>query len=289
MRGEDIKMDENNLKEVEENPITTEVKKETKTKKEQSKAGKIIDKIVTTIILLACIGGLIFSLSKLVPWLLANISTNSVVNDVNTIAGTVDIPKDENPGVKFGINFESLLALNPEVVGWIRIPGTTVNYAIVQTDNNDKYLKTSLDGTWNQFGWPFMDFRNTPDFSDKNTVLYGHNIASGWMFADLTYIRNGYLGTDVEIDIYRKDYRLLRYKVCSVYEIEPEPYYITTYFANTKDFSDFANVIVQRSKFSFNQNVGPDDNILTLSTCTADAKRRIVVHAKLISNEEMPR
>ena len=228
-------------------------------------------------------------MSKLFPWLLANVKTNGVVNDINTIAGVGDIPKDENPGVEFGINFESLLAMNPEVVGWIRIPGTTINYAIVQAEDNSKYLKTSLDGTWNQFGWPFMDYRNEANFTDKNTILYGHNIASGWMFADLTYIRNGYLGTDIEVDIYRKDYKLLRYKVFSVYETAPEPYYITTYFGDEELFSTFVNTLAQRSKYNFNQSVGPNDNVLTLSTCTADAKNRIVVHAKLVSIEDMPR
>lgn len=287
MRGEDIKMDEKDLKKVEDNPVTIENKE--KKKKEQSKAGKIIDKIVTGIILIACICGLIYSLSKLFPWLLANVKTNGVVNDINTIAGVGDIPKDENPGVEFGINFESLLAMNPEVVGWIRIPGTTINYAIVQAEDNSKYLKTSLDGTWNQFGWPFMDYRNKANFTDKNTILYGHNIASGWMFADLTYIRNGYLGTDIEVDIYRKDYKLLRYKVFSVYETAPEPYYITTYFGDEELFSTFVNTLAQRSKYNFNQSVGPNDNVLTLSTCTADAKNRIVVHAKLVSIEDMPR
>lgn len=287
MRGEDTKMDEKDLKKVEDNPVTIENKE--KKKKEQSKAGKIIDKIVTGIILIACICGLIYSLSKLFPWLLANVKTNGVVNDINTIAGVGDIPKDENPGVEFGINFESLLAMNPEVVGWIRIPGTTINYAIVQAEDNSKYLKTSLDGTWNQFGWPFMDYRNEANFTDKNTILYGHNIASGWMFADLTYIRNGYLGTDIEVDIYRKDYKLLRYKVFSVYETAPEPYYITTYFGDEELFSTFVNTLAQRSKYNFNQSVGPNDNILTLSTCTADAKNRIVVHAKLVSIEDMPR
>ena len=262
MRGEDTKMDEKDLKKVEDNPVTIENKE--KKKKEQSKAGKIIDKIVTGIILIACICGLIYSLSKLFPWLLANVKTNGVVNDINTIAGVGDIPKDENPGVEFGINFESLLAMNPEVVGWIRIPGTTINYAIVQAEDNSKYLKTSLDGTWNQFGWPFMDYRNEANFTDKNTILYGHNIASGWMFADLTYIRNGYLGTDIEVDIYRKDYKLLRYKVFSVYETAPEPYYITTYFGDEELFSTFVNTLAQRSKYNFNQSVGPNDNVLTL-------------------------
>ncbi len=277
-------MDDKKIEKVEENPVNNK-----KEKKPKSKVAKIIDKVITTIILIACICGLAYSGYMLYHWLIANIETNKVVNDINTVAGVSDIPEDENPGVEFGINFESLLAINPEVIGWIRIPGTSVNYAIVQTDNNSKYLKTSLDGSWNQFGWPFMDHENSADFTDKNTVLYGHNIASGWMFADLTHIFNGYLGTDVEIDIYRKDYRLLTYKVFSAYSTAPESYYITKYFPKDEMFSEFLNTMVSRSRWNFNQTVGPDDKILTLSTCTADAKGRIVIQAKLISNVEMPR
>ena len=142
---------------------------------------------------------------------------------------------------------------------------------------------------WNEFGWPFLDYRNAPDFSDRNTVIYGHNIVSGLMFADVSYIYNGILGTDVEIDIYRKDYRLLRYKVVSSYIVDPELYYTTTSFSSDAQYSEFLNAIMSRSSLKTNQTVGVDDTLITLSTCTSDAKQRIVVHAKLVSNEPMPR
>jgi sortase B len=109
------------------------------------------------------------------------------------------------------------------------------------------------------------------------------------MFADLSYIYNGVLGNDVEIDIYRSDYRLLTYKVFSTYVYDPESYYLTTRFSDDEAYSTYLSTMLSRSVINFNQNVGVDDTIITLSTCTSDAKRRIVVHAKLISNTEMPR
>ena len=108
----------------------------------------------------------------------------------------------ENGTLQF--NIMSGCAYNPDIVGWIRIPGTSVSYSICQATDNNKYLRHSVDLTWNEFGWPFMDYKNASDFTDKNTVIYGHNIVSGLMFADLSYIYNGILGNDVEIDIYRK-------------------------------------------------------------------------------------
>lgn len=211
------------------------------------------------------------------------------MTEINDIAGISDIKEDEDPGAEFGIDFEALTAYNSDIVGWIRIPGTSVSYSLVQAENNNKYLRHSIDLTWNEFGWPFLDYKNSPDFTDKNTVIYGHNITSGLMFADLANIYNGSLGNDVTINIYRKDYRLLTYKVFSTYVYEPESYYLTTQFSNDEAYSTYLSAMMSRSVINFNQTVGVDDTIITLSTCTRDTKNRIVVHAKLVSNTEMPR
>jgi len=279
-------MDEKDLEKIDqETPVEeTEVNE-----KKEKKGSKILDKLISLVILIVCTIGLVYSGKQLLNWLKNNVKSNDVINQVNDIAGVTDIEEDAAPGAEFGINFEALIAYNPDVVGWIRIPGTGVNYSLVQAEDNSKYLRHSIDLTWNEFGWPFLDYKNAPDFTDKNTVLYGHNIVSGLMFADVTNIYNGSLGTDVEIDIYRSDYRLLKYKVFSAYVYDPENYYLTTHFANDEQYSTYLNTMISRSVWNFNQDVSVDDTIITLSTCTSDAKRRIVVHAKLVSNTEMPR
>lgn len=279
-------MDEKDLEKIDqETPVEeTEVNE-----KKEKKGSKILDKLISLVILIVCTIGLVYSGKQLLNWLKNNVKSNDVINQVNDIAGVTDIEEDAAPGAEFGINFEALIAYNPDVVGWIRIPGTGVNYSLVQAEDNSKYLRHSIDLTWNEFGWPFLDYNNAPDFTDKNTVLYGHNIVSGLMFADVTNIYNGSLGTDVEIDIYRSDYRLLKYKVFSAYVYDPENYYLTTHFANDEQYSTYLNTMISRSVWNFNQDVSVDDTIITLSTCTSDAKRRIVVHAKLVSNTEMPR
>ena len=284
-------MEENNLQEQEETRTVRSANADNKEKKpkKEKKPRSVVDTIISIIILCVCIAGLIYSGSKLLTWLKNNITSNKVITQINDIAGVPNIGKDENPGAEFGIDFEALCAYNPDIVGWIRIPGTSVSYSICQATDNNKYLRHSVDLTWNEFGWPFMDYKNASDFTDKNTVIYGHNIVSGLMFADLSYIYNGILGNDVEIDIYRKDYRLLRYKVFSTYIVDPEIYYTTTAFKDNESYSEFLNIIKNRSSLMTNQTVGVEDNVLTLSTCTSDAKRRIVVHAKLVSNEPMPR
>ena len=260
-----------------------------KGKKVKSKSGKIIDKIISIVILIVCICGLIYSGSMLYKWVLNNIKSNDIMNQVNDIAGVPDIDKDEDPGAEFGIDFPGLIAYNPDVVGWIRIPRTSISYSIVQGKSNSTYLRNSIDGSSNEFGWIFMDSGNKPDFTERNTVIYGHNIVSGLMFADLSYIYSGVLGNDVDIQIYRSDYRLLTYKVFSTYICAPESYYLKTNFENDEAYSQYLNTMAGRSVIDFNQTVGVDDKIITLQTCTTDAKSRIIVHAKLVSNVEMPR
>ena len=258
-------------------------------KKQKTKFGKFMDKFISIVILIVCLCGLAYSGNMLYKWILNNVNSNKVINGVNDIAGISDIKDDEDPGAEFGLNFEALLAYNSDIVGWIRIPRTSVSYSLVQSTNNSTYLRRSIDGSYNDFGWPFLDYKNSPDFTDKNTVIYGHNITSGLMFADLANIYNGSLGNDVTINIYRKDYRLLTYKVFSVYVCDPEQYYLNTYFSSNDIYGQYLSTIGSRSIINFNQMVGIDDTIITLSTCTSDSKRRIVVHARLISNTEMPR
>ena len=278
-------MGEKNLDKIDENSVETRKGN----KKEKSKKSKLVDKIISIIILIVCIIGLVISGSMLWKWVQNNIESNKVMTEINDIAGISDIKEDEDPGAEFGIDFEALTAYNSDIVGWIRIPGTSVSYSLVQAENNNKYLRHSIDLTWNEFGWPFLDYKNSSDFTDKNTVIYGHNITSGLMFADLANIYNGSLGNDVTINIYRKDYRLLTYKVFSTYVYEPESYYLTTQFSNDEAYSTYLSAMMSRSVINFNQTVGVDDTIITLSTCTRDTKNRIVVHAKLVSNTEMPR
>ena len=83
------------------------------------------------------------------------------------------------------VDFEALREINPDVVGWIYIEGTSVNYPVVQGRNNSEYLDRLFDGTQNKAGSIFMDYRNEPDLSGRNTILYGHHLQSGAMFHDI--------------------------------------------------------------------------------------------------------
>lgn len=91
------------------------------------------------------------------------------------------------------IDWDALLAINPDTVGWVYVPGTMVNYPIVHTDNNDKYLKTDFYGETNwlaSYGAIFLAAENTADFSDANNIVYGHHMNDGSMFAQFADFRD---------------------------------------------------------------------------------------------------
>lgn len=83
------------------------------------------------------------------------------------------------------VDFAALTAQNPEIVGWIQIPGTAVNYPVCQTGNNDYYLNHSFLGRDDDFGAIFMDYRSSSDLSSRNTVVYGHHLQNGEMLAQV--------------------------------------------------------------------------------------------------------
>ena len=85
------------------------------------------------------------------------------------------------------INFKALQAVNPDVIGWIYSPNTTINYPVVQGDDNAYYLKHLADGTENRNGCPFLDVQNRPDFTDDNSIIYGHHMQNGTMFAGISW------------------------------------------------------------------------------------------------------
>jgi len=95
------------------------------------------------------------------------------------------------PGsVETGIDWAALRAINPNVVGWILIPGTSIDYPIVQTTDNATYLRRTFSGEQNPSGAIFMDRRSVPDFSHPNTIIHGHNMRDGSMFAELMQFRD---------------------------------------------------------------------------------------------------
>ena len=154
-------------------------------------------------------------------------------------------------------------------------------YPVVKGTNNSFYLNHCFDKSNNSAGWIFADYRNKFDNTDKNIVIYGHNIRDGSMFGSMLNILNAKWYENEEntnITLYTENEKCM-YKVFSIYKIENEDYYIKTEFKNDNEFEEFVKNLKKRSIKDFNVDISKDDNILTLSTCANNNKYRIVLHS----------
>ena len=194
------------------------------------------------------------------------------------------IEENENEETEYKVDFEKLKEINNQIVAYLKVKGTKIEYAVVQAKDNNYYLRRNLDKKYNVGGSIFMDYKNKLDGTDKNIVIYGHNIKDGSMFGTLENIleEEWYNNEENYIIDLTTEKEELKYQVFSVYKIENEEYYIDTEFKK-KEFEEFTDTLKNRSIKDFNVDVSVEDSILTLSTCADNNKYRIVLHAKRIS------
>ena len=196
---------------------------------------------------------------------------------------------DDNLYRKYGatsisnINFADLKATNPDVVAWIIVDSTNINYPIVQTGDNDYYLYHDINGVSKISGWTFMDYRNSVSMSDQNTIFYGHNLLNKTAFGSIANIftDNWFYNSSHRI-IVLTEYGRFVYEIFSNYYIDPEVYYLQTNFATNSSYQTFLDTLKGRSIYDYGVELSTSDRIITLSTCTDDNTGRKVVHARLI-------
>ena len=182
------------------------------------------------------------------------------------------------------VNFDDLIKENKDTVGWLIVNNTNIDYPVVQTNNNDYYLKHAFDKSKNNAGWVFADYRNSFYELNKNTVIYAHGRKDKVMFGSLvdTLNKNWYTNIDNQlIQFSTLEYDTM-WQIFSIYKIEKESYYITTDFSSDKSYELYLDTMLSRSIYDFNVDVSTNDKILTLSTCFNDYGVRMVVQAKLV-------
>lgn len=205
------------------------------------------------------------------------------------------------PSVEFpqGMNlkYAYLYAINPELVGWIKIAGTNLDVQVVQSNDNNKYLKTDFYGKKSRYGCPYLDYRNDAKYLSDNNIIYGHHMSDGLMFSNLDKYKTieGY--KESPIIQYDTIYQTYNFKIIAAFISNSLPEddndYVFNYtvndFSSDDSFMKFVEEIKKRSIFNTNVNVLPDDKLLTLSTCSYEfSKARLVVVARLCRENESP-
>ena len=174
---------------------------------------------------------------------------------------------------------------NADIIGWIRIPGTNIDYPVVLGTDNRYYLDHDINRSQSRSGSIFMDYRNNARLEQKNTILYGHHTRAHTMFTDLmNYKKQLFFKQNALIEMYTLE-RKTTWLIFSAYVTDTKFYFIQTNFPTVESFEPFLEAIRRRSKYFRPIDLSPQDQVLTLSTCTYEfADARFVVHAVLLDD-----
>lgn len=182
------------------------------------------------------------------------------------------------------VDFEALNESYSGISAWIKLENTVLNYPVMQWTDNYYFLGHLPDGTKHRSGAIFIDYRNNADFSDKNTLIYGHESKTGNMFGILkSYRKQSFYEENPVIYIYtpEKDYELVLFAGYLVDSgMESPPFN----FENDIAFEDHVKTIMQRSLFTSSVEVSTDDRLVSLCTCAYDyPNARLVIVGKLVA------
>ena len=184
------------------------------------------------------------------------------------------------------IDFSKLREINGQVVSWLIVDGTDINYPIVQAADNEYYLSHDINNMSTINGWTFVDYRNDSNMNDDNTIFYGHNLFNKTAFGSISNLfTDKWYNTSNHKIIVLTESNKYTYEVFSVYYSAPDSSYLKYNFNDNGRKQEFFIGLKEKSEVSFSVDVTSDDRIITLSTCTDDNSGRKVVHAKLVNSE----
>lgn len=263
------------------------------TEKKKKSRNRKTEKILLAVVLLFSLGLAGFSGFKLI----------SIMNEYkegdaeyNEIIDNYIKPVDPTPSVTPGgdtpeepketivtIDYDALKTTNKEYIGWIYIPDTNINYPMVIAKDNNKYLKRSFNGRYYIGGTIFMDYRNTGDFTDLHSIIYGHLLKNHTMFYQVSqYRKQDFFKAHPYIYIYLKD-KCYKYEVFSFYQTTTSGDVYRFSFDSVADYDKWTASINKQSRFKSGTDLESGQRTITLSTCVdANSNKRWVLNAALV-------
>ena len=190
----------------------------------------------------------------------------------------------------FDVDFNELNEINPDVYAWIYVPNTNVDYPVARSsrDGDDSfYLQHNIYRQYQFSGMIYSEIRNNPDMHDRVTVMYGHNMLNGSMFASLhDFEDKDFFDENNTFFVVTKD-KVFTYLIYSAYTFDDRHILNSFNFKDNKSFQEFINSTLQPHSYNANVREGvaltTDNKILTLSTCTGGASNtRYLVQGVLV-------
>ena len=190
--------------------------------------------------------------------------------------------------------FASLWEMNEDIIGWLTIDGTQVNYPVVQTDDNDYYLHKDFSKADNKHGIPFADCRVDISIPSTNIPIYSHNMKDGQMFGELINYQDLNYYKQHPVINFDSLYEEGKYKIVGMFIASTLPehapnfeYHNFIQASSDEELMNFANDVLARSLIITGVDIQPGDQLITLSTCTYDFKEaRFAIVARRVREGE---
>lgn len=248
---------------------TAAVRTEEKNGKKKKQKRAAFDVLSGTILIVAvCV--FVFSLYQLAMMLIPYHTGGQEYEEIQNLAVTAD-----EDGSGFSVDFDALLEINPDTIAWIRFDEPSIiNYPVVKSADNNEYLTKTFAENDNKLGAIFMDMRNSSDFSDRNTIIYGHHLnVSPEMFSRLhLYEDEEFCREHPNFYIYTPDGSVRTYTVFSAGIVNAAANNYDVEFASDEEFEQYIELCRESSNYQVDVEVNAQSQILSLSTCTGDQR-----------------
>ena len=240
--------------------------------------------ILLDIILAAALLTAAFSGYKLYQGLHTYHTAQKAYDDIRDTVIVKPVQSDDSPSGMKQIDWDSLHEISPDVIAWIEMEDSSIDYPVVQGADNVWYLKHLIDGSYNDAGTVFMDASCSKDFTGINTVLYAHHMLNEpLMFAEIENFEDqGYYESHRRILIHTPDAEYEMYPVAGMVTTGTSEY-IRLSFAGDEDYLSYIDWFVSRSTFISQETITAGDQMMMLSTCSYDVTDgRYVLIGKLV-------
>ena len=201
-------------------------------------------------------------------------------------AQQVAVPPSSNPATT-SINQEvaDLRATYQSAVGWLAIPNTLIDYPFVQGTDNDFYLHMDLNHNRSQAGTVFMDYRNNSDFTDFNTIIFGHNMKNGSMFGTLQNFNSPEFFHNNRVGVVVLENKKFVIEFFAFAVIKPnDPIIYNPSITSEVDKTAFLEYVQNNARHYRDIAVTPENQVITLSTCSYEFNNaRMVLIGRIVS------
>ena len=239
-------------------------------RKSPERQKSVLFDIISGTVLIVAVCVFVFSLYQLVMMLIPYYTGGKEYDEIQDLAITAD-----GDGAGFSVDFDALLEINPDTIAWIRFDEPSIiNYPVVKSADNNEYLTKTFAENDNKLGAIFMDMRNSSDFSDRNTIIYGHHLnVSPDMFSRLhLYEDEEFCKEHPDFYIYTPDGKVRTYTVFSAGIVNAAADNYDIEFESDEAFEQYIEICRDSSNYQVDVEVNAQSQIVSLSTCTGDQR-----------------